>query len=506
MENPNYPFFKLTLDEKYPRLLITRRPENKSGDQAIYGAFLPTGMARRMLDLLQRLFRLRPCELDITGDFESPCPEYFLHRCLAPCVERICSREKYLETVEIVHLILSNQSEIALKKIDAVIERYADDLEFESAAEWRDRREIIVEISGNAKWQANAATMNDVITTNGTGETNITTLRRGKSVGRLSFQTKITPLNIAEFIVKHYRFYAPKQIFVPFDFSERKSLEAELTLTFGRKINIVAKLSAKLPPSIVKTNALAKHAFSYRKGSSTGDKNALLAEVKTLFKMRRTPRRIECFDVAHLAGQSIIASRIVAVEGVIQRDEGLVWEFENLSETAALAAAVGERLRLLPAKKDAPDLLLIDGGKPQINAVKRILDEFDLKNITVIGAVKPPQAHDQISHFLTTKDTEIPFDRRSKAANFLQSLRDAAHTLANETHRELHALAGIFKNNDTAPHVQYLLVPTRYAERGGDATDLSPIRSLTQAGELILKNQSDPKNNVIIPKPNSAVV
>ena len=128
MENQNYPFLKLTLDERFPRLLATRRPENKKDNQAIYGAFLPRGMVRRLIDLLERVFRLRPCELDIQGDFDAPCPEYFLHRCLAPCVAKICSREKYLETVEIVHLILSNQHALALKKIDAKIARLAEDL------------------------------------------------------------------------------------------------------------------------------------------------------------------------------------------------------------------------------------------------------------------------------------------------------------------------------------------------------------------------------------------
>jgi excinuclease ABC subunit C len=493
MTDSQHPFFKLTLDEKYPRLLITRRPEKRAENQAIYGAFLPTGMARRMLDLLQRVFRLRPCELDIKGDFESPCPEYFLHRCLAPCVERICQRETYLETIEIVHLILSNQIEIALKKIDEKIERCAEDLEFEKAAEWRDKRELISEISRNAKWQIHAAAMNDVISLNDENEIQITTLRRGKSVGKLHFQIENAPDKqkiLAVFIENFYQFYAPKQIFVPFDFPERKSLEEKFNLNFGRKTKIIAHTPERLPPSVSKTNTLAAHNFKYKKGQSIGDVNALAEQLKLILKMRRLPRRIECFDVAHLAGKEIVGSRVVAVDGVLQSDDGLVWEFENLSETAAIAEAVRERIRLLPAKKDMPDLLLIDGAKPQIKAVVKILEEFSLKNLTVIGAVKPPKAHNQISYFLTTQDVRIEFDRRSKAMNFLQNLRDAAHTLANETHRELHSLGQIFKNNDSSPHVQYLLVPTRFAEERREANDLSPIRSLTQAGEIILKSKS----------------
>ena len=496
MENSNYPFLKLTFDEKFPRLLITRRPENKTPEQNVYGAFLPTGMVRRMLDLLQRTFRLRPCELDIRGDFESPCPEYFLRRCLAPCVERLCDRASYLETVEIVHLILSRQAETALKKIDRKIERLAEDLEFELAAEWRDKRLTIEEIARNAKWQIDASAMNDVLTLAGGDdftEIHLTTLRRGKAVGTMNFQTANDQTEeeiLKNFIADFYRFYAPKMIFVPADFPERKFLESELNLKFGGKTKIIAQTTDKLPPSVFKTNRLAPRAFNYKKGQSIADKKTLLEELRATFKLRKMPRRIECFDVAHLAGKEIVASRILAADGTIQRADGLVWEFENLSETAALAAAVRERLRLLPEKTDAPDLLLVDGAKPQINAVLKVLEECSLKELTVVGAVKPPKAHYQISHFLSSKDSRIEFDSRSDAMNFLQTLRDAAHTLANETHRELHSLVQIFSNNDGAPHVKYLLVPTRYAERGGNAEDLSPIRSMTQAGEVILKTKS----------------
>ncbi len=507
MENQSYPFLKLTTDEKFPRLLITRRPENKTPEQNIYGAFLPTGMVRRMLDLLAKTFRLRPCELDIRGDFDAPCPEYFLHRCLAPCVASICDRPTYLESVEIVHLILSNQTELALTKIDRKIEMLAENYEYESAAEWRDIRLTIEEIAANAKWQVHVSKMNDVITLSREENTTriyVTTLRRGKSVGRLNFETEgdaVDEKSIAGFIRNFYRFYAPKQIFVPLDFPERKSLENKLTEDFGHKIKIVAQLPDRLPPSIAKTQTLAPHAFNYKKGQSTAGKNELLEEIKILFGLRKPPRRIECFDVAHLAGKEIVAARVIAADGVLQREDGLVWEFENLSETAALAAAVSERLRLLPAKKDLPDLVIVDGAKPQINAAEKNFAAFDLENLTVIGAVKPPRAHNQISHFLIRKNSRIEFDRRSAAMNFLQSLRDAAHTLANETHRELHSLVQIFSNNETTPQVKYLLVPTRYAERGGNAGDLSPIRSMTQAGEIILKTKNSRRK---IEKPNSS--
>ncbi len=500
MDNKHYPFLKLTLDEKFPRLLATRRPDDRRENQAIYGAFLPRGMTRRLIDLLERIFRLRPCELDVQGDFDAPCPEYFLHRCLAPCVSQICSREVYLESVEIVHLILSNQHQLALKRIDAKIERLAEDLEFERAAEWRDKREIVAEISNSAKWQTNVSTMNDVIALSEDGEIirlHLSTLRRGKTVGRLDFQFDKTPgaeTILEKFIVEFYKFYAPKQIFIPIDLAERKRLEKFLSDEFSRKIKIIYAAPDKLPPTIQMARKFA--ADSTRLRRENFDDAKLAAELKSLFNLRKKPRRVECFDVAHLAGHSIVASRVVAVDGVLRREDGLVWEFENLSETNALAAAVRERLRLLPDPKTLPDLILIDGGKPQISAARKVLQAFELSNMPLVGAVKPPRAHNRISHFLTAENRRVEFDQKSKSHNFLQTLRDAAHNLANETHRRLHSLAQIFRHNDNAPRVNYLLVPTRFAERGGNAEDLSPIRSLTQTGEIIMRKKEKPSKTL----------
>lgn len=495
MYQSNYPFLKLTTDEKFPRLLVTRRPENKKNGQTLYGAFLPKAMVRRLIDLLARVVRLRPCELDIRGDFDAPCPEYFLHRCLAPCVAAICDRAEYLEAVELVHLLLSNQGVKALDKIDSKIKQFAETMNYERAAEWRDARLTIEEILTNAKWQIDVSAMIDVITITvekNTARLFLTTLRRGKAVGKLDFQFETDSIDeiLEKFISDFYQFYAPKQIYVPIDFHNRKNLEKNLSEKFNRKIKVTFRLPEKMPPSVLKAQRLAPHSSGLKVQKTSKEKNDLLIEIKRIFNLEKNPRRIECFDVAHLAGKEIVASRVTAIEGKLMREEDLVWEFENLSETAALAAAVETRLKLLSKQESLPDLILIDGGKTQINAVMRVLRKYNLKNPKIIGAVKPPKAHSKISHFLTAENGRVEFEKHSEWMNFLQNLRDSAHTLANETHRNLHSLIQIFKNNENAPQIKYLLVPIKYAERGGDAEDLSPIRSMTQAGEIILKSKN----------------
>lgn len=497
MTESHYPFLILTTGERFPRLLVTRRPGLVGEKDTLYGAFLPEMMVRRLIDLIARVFRLHPCELNIDGSFDAPCPEYFLRRCLAPCVAEICDDRKYQNAVEAVDLLLSGRGAELLFKIDREIAFLAENLEFEEAAEMQKIRRVISEILNDSKWQIRAEDFTDVLTVNiENGEANIhlNTLRRGKMVGGKHFVRKIENVDeglaLAEFIEDFYRFYLPKRIYVSHDFSGRERLAKHLSKRFGKKAVIIAALPEKLPPAVFSAQKRAEILLANPVLRQTRDAEKIAAELKEIFNLKIAPRKIECFDVAHLAGEEIVAARVVGKDGKSARDEDIVWQFENLSETESLAESVRERLKLLPARADLPDLILLDGGKPQINAVRKVLHEFGLKDLPLISAVKPPKQHGKISHFLTDFGGEkIDFNSRSHAMNFLQKLRDEAHALSNQTHREVHSLVQIFDRRTApdAPKVQLLLVPTRYSARGGQAGDLSPIRSLNQAGEILFK-------------------
>jgi excinuclease ABC subunit C len=495
----HYPFLMLTTGERFPRLLVTRRPDLAGEQDTLYGAFLPEMMVRRLLDLTARVFRLHPCELDIDGSFDAPCPEYFLHRCLAPCVARICDDAKYQSAVEAVRMLLSNRGDELLSGIDAEIRRLAENLEFEQAAEAQKIRRALSEILTDSKWQIRAADFVDVLTASvagGEANVHLNTLRRGKSVGGKHFVWEIESETgdegaaLAKFIEDFYRFYLPRKIYVSHDFAERKTLEKRLSESFGQKAQILAELPEKLPPTIFATRRRAEILLSNPRLKRQRDAEKTAAELKAIFNLKTAPRHVECFDVAHLAGKEIVAARVVARAGKTEKDEDIVWQFENLSETESLAESVRERFRLLASFADLPDLILLDGGKPQLSAVKKVLEAFGLKDLPLVAAVKPPRQHGKISHFLTNLSGEkIAFNARSDAMNFLQKLRDEAHALSNQTHREVHSLVQIFDRAEAsaAPKVQLLLVPTRYAARGGQAEDLAPIRALNQAGEVLFK-------------------
>ena len=499
----HYPFLILTTGERFPRLLVTRRPDSVGEKDTLYGAFLPETKVRILIDFIARIFRLHPCELDIDGSFDAPCPEYFLRRCLAPCVSEICDDEKYKSAVEAVHLLLSNRGDELLFKIEKEIEFLAENLEFERAAEARNIRRAISEILNDSKWRLRAEDFTDVLTAdieNGEASVHLNTLRRGKTVGGKHFVRKIESENsdegaaLAAFIEDFYRFYLPKRIYVSHDFSERKTLEKHLSNQFGKKAEIIAALPEKLPPTVLTARKRAEILLANPVLQNRRDAEKIGAELKEIFNLKDAPRRIECFDVAHLSGMEIVAARVTGENGEIEKDEQIVWQFENLSETDSLAESVRERLKLLPALAGLPNLILLDGGKPQLNAARKVLREFDLEDLPLVSAVKPARQHNKISHFLTNFSSEkIDFDARSNAMNFLQNLRDEAHALSNRTHREMHSLVQIFDRRmaSDAPKVQLLLVPTRYSARGGQAEDLSPIRALNQSGEVLLKTKKN---------------
>lgn len=503
MEKSHYPFLVLTTGERFPRLLITRRPDLVNENDTLYGAFLPETMARRLLDLTQRLFRLHPCELDIDGSFDAPCPEYFLHRCLAPCVAAICGDAKYKAVVEAADLLLSGRGDELLFRLDGEIARLAENLEFELAAEARNVRQTLAEILNDSKWQMRAENFTDVLTANvanGEASVHLNSLRRGKSVGGKHFVRPIEndqkydeAAALRDFIESFYKYYLPRRIYVSHDFAERESLEKDLSKRFGKKAEINAALPEKLPPTVFATRKRAEIMLANPRAGRSRDAARVAAELKEIFGLQTAPRRIECFDVAHLAGEEIVAARIAGRDARLDREQDFVWQIENLSETESLAESLRERLRLLPERGRLPDLILLDGGKPQINAARKVLAEFDLKDLPLIAAVKPPKQHGRISHFLTARgDARIDFDPRSAAMNYLLKLRDTAHALSNRTHREAHSLVQIFSQNlaADAPKVQLLLVPTRYAARGGAAEDLAPIRSLNQSGEVLMKKKT----------------
>ena len=429
-----YPHLKIT-KEKFPRLLVTRRITNEKDEY--FGAFLPETGVRIWLGLLNKIFRLRSCEIKIDGDFPQPCQMFYAKRCVAPCVAEICAESEYVEYVEALRLFLSGRETELVEFLESKIGELAESLKFEKAAKWRDVLVNSQKFFTDKKlrlWLDDAVDSYEIEETGENYIVYLVTTRGRKFLGGKEFvfpkQNLTAEIVMGEIIKQFYKFHAPKEIRLTRDFPARKSLQKFLSEKFAHTVKI----------SIVKDglNITTKRKIKQTKFESEFEKinepktvEEIKSELQKIFNLRKKPAKIECFDVAHISGQDFVAARVLWKNGVIAPEDFRFYTVDERSELGAMANAVAERFE----QKPFPDLLLIDGGISQLRAVKTVLENLNIKNVAVISAVKPPGKHNEISHFLTSGERKIEFETGNQTYETLRRLRDEAHNIANRAHR-----------------------------------------------------------------------
>jgi excinuclease ABC subunit C len=474
-----YPHLKIT-NEKFPRLLSTRK--FLCSKDEYFGAFLPKTALRIWFYQLNKIFRLRSCQMEIDGNFPQPCQMFFTKKCVAPCVSQICSKSEYDDYVQALRLFLrddgSGFQNFVIKKID----EFSDSLEFEKAARWRDIWQQSQDLAHGKKIEISLENAVDTYSFEESGNETIfylVTTRGRKFLGNREF---IFPnsaetnreKNLEKILNDFYKFSAPREIRVPLEFSERKQIEKNLRDKFQCKTKIIVvknELNKTAKMRFVRT----KTEYNLEKIDESLSADEISKMIQTAFKLKRKPNRIEAFDVAHLSNQDFITANAVWEKGELKGEKVNYWKTDATNEPEAMAQAVKARL----TEKNAPDLILIDGGKGQLNAVLTLLGDHPPKNISFISAVKPPGKHNEISHFLTADGKRIEFQKGEKVFELLRNLRDEAHRAANELHRQERDNKYIFaaQSGESKKQVELPLVILRFDEAGGAAEDLQPIKS-----------------------------
>ena len=471
-----YPHFKITR-ETFPRVLVTRRIAD---DRAEYfGAFLPETGVRFMLGIINRMFKTRGCTIPIDGSFIVPCTEFYRKKCVAPCVENLCNRESYLETVNFARLFLQNNQTELDRIVAEKIERAAEALNFERAAEWRDFLTTVKNFLGDKERNYSLSDATDTYEIKQTGGKiliSLVTQRKRKNLGRrvFAFENRMNlPAQeiLAQTLWQFYAFHTPKEIVVPFDFPARIFLEKILRARGAGdkfKINVLKKNNTK----VTVERALKRTAFEFEQENLKPQKTLveIQAQLRSEFDLRKTPHRIEAFDVAHISGTDFVCAKSVWAGGKFLTEEYEFWFSDARNELAVLARAVAERFQ---SKEIAPDLILIDGGKSQLKAALEVLRG---RKIPIVSAVKPPQKHNEISHFLFADGAQKAFDKNSDAAQILLKLRDEAHALANYVHRTKRETAHFYE-------ASFLLPDLTESERKSLLLNFSSLAKLKNATE-----------------------
>src|SRR6266700_4745280 len=450
-DDKSYPHLKLTVNEPFPKVVITRRIQR---DGALYfGPFLPASLARKTIDLINRTFQLRTCDIEIDGKAPRPCLEYHIKRCLGPCVNGLGTPAQYQEAVRDVRLLLEGRNNELAGTLEERMTEASEEMRYEMAAKYRDLRKTVIKLSEQQKMATSPERDVDIFGYYREGARlalQLFTLREGQVVGRREFFWEDLPEDdfdpasfLSEVLGQYYSSdYVPKEIYVPVDFEDRTLLEKALTERKGRRVRVQAPQRGEKRDLIDLVEKNAKLAFEQRFRVLQPDMKRVLEELQETLELPRFPARVESFDISNIQGAENVAGMVVCENGKMNRSQYRKFKIrsvEGSNDVASMREAVFRRYRrLLDEGKPLPDLIMVDGGKSQLAAAADAMRELDLEAVSMIGVVKPPLRHNEVSYLLVKgrEDEAIYLDPHSQILRLLQMIRDETHRYAVTYHRK----------------------------------------------------------------------
>ncbi|MEO6590155.1 MAG: excinuclease ABC subunit UvrC, partial [Pyrinomonadaceae bacterium] len=419
-DDKQYPHLKMT-NETFPKVVITRKIVKDGANY--YGPFLPASLARKTLDLINRAFQMRTCDIEIDGKLPRPCLEYHLKRCLAPCVKGLCTKDEYREAASDVKLLLDGKNKELAGELKQRMWKFAENQNYESAAKYRDLHKTVLALGEQQKMAMTADLDVDILGFYREKQLlalQLFTMREGRIVGRREFfweDLDAENFDVSEFfgevLAQYYSTdYVPLEIHVPVDFADREILEKALTMRRGRRVKILDPKRGQKAEMIHLVENNAKIAFDQRFRVLKPDTEKLLGELQEILELPHLPARIESFDISNISGAENVAGIVVFENGKPARAEYrrfIIKSVEGANDFASMNEAVFRRYkRLLNEEKPLPELIFIDGGKGQLSAAAAAMQSLDLEMIPLVGLVKPPKHHNQISHLLVYGREENP--------------------------------------------------------------------------------------------------
>jgi excinuclease ABC subunit C len=506
-DDKNYPYLQLTTGEAYPRVLIARDVEK---DEHFYaGPFMPAKLGRRTMALTHRLFGIRSCNEVITGERGRPCLEYDIKRCIAPCVREICSEEQYGAAVVHTKLFLEGRNdELIVQLRDHMTEAAAAE-RFEEAAQLRDALRTIetvqqrqqkmtgTELGDRDAFGIKVGPAGAVVqvfqvrhgkvvervelatsevrgpTTNVRGPMTdvrgpMTDLRGPMTDVRAGSDPEVLQAALEQFYIDRS---APPEIHLPLDLSapETETLEAWLTDKSDHRVRIVVPRRGEKRELLDLAGRNAQVAYQTRFNEGVAAHYDALETLRLVLNLPAIPHRIECFDISTIQGAETVASMVVCEDGRMKRSEYRKFRIRgNRSGTspvdrrpsdieqsrvhddfASMKEVVGRRYRkVLENGGPFPDLILIDGGKGQLEAAYAALEGLGLANLVAVGIAKKEE-------LLFTRDHAEPLAlaTTSLALLLVQRIRDEAHRFAVTFHRQSRGKRDLRSDLDQIPGV-----------------------------------------------------
>lgn len=496
-DDKTYPYLQLTTTEAFPRVLVARRVER---DGNVYvGPFMPAWLGRRTMSLTHKLFGIRSCNEEINGRRARPCLEYDIKRCIAPCVAAICSQEQYQAAVADTKMFLEGRNEELMDDLRRRMTEAAAAERFEEAGQLRDAiRTIETVATRQQKMSTPALGDRDAfgLKAGAAGAVvQVFQMRGGRVIERVELFAQSgaeTEPEILEAAVQ--QFYeqrpAPPEIDVPIELpeAEREAIEAWLAERAGRKVRLVVPRRGEKRGLLELATRNAAVAYNARFNENVAANYDALETLRVVLNLSSLPRRIECFDISTIQGAETVASMVVCEDGRMKKADyrkfrirgagarytvpGTRYDEAQSSapyqeartehrapgpehrpaapdDFAAMHEVILRRYRkLLEQGGPFPDLVLIDGGKGQLNAAYAALEQLGLANLVAVGIAKKEE-------LLFTREHQDPIALAtdSPALLLIQRIRDEAHRFAVTFHRKARRMRDLRSVLDDVPGI-----------------------------------------------------
>ena len=481
-DDKNYPYLQLTTGEAFPRVLVARRVER---DGHVYaGPFLPASLARKTMALSHRLFGIRSCNELITGKRGRPCLEYDIGRCIAPCVDTVCSGAEYGRAVENARLFLSGRNDELVAGLTDRMKAAAADEQFERAAHLRDAIRTVQTLRDRQQ-KITSVRLGDrdafgVKVGSAGAVVQVFQMRGGRVIERVELVTDAAPgrpageLEVLQASVQ--QFYedrpVPPEVHLPAapDAADREVLEAWLSARAGRRVAVLAPQRGDRRGLVDLAARNAALAYNARFNEPALAHYDALEALQAVLALPSLPRRIECFDISTIHGSETVASMVVCEGGRMRRGEYRKYRIRGIGaadpggaspvspalndrveadDFAAMYEVVLRRSRTLVEQGGPfPDLMLIDGGKGQLSSAYQALEALGLSNLVAVGLAKKEEV-------LYVRDRPVPVVLPSGHPGLLllQRIRDEAHRFAVTFHRRARTLRDLRSALDDIPGV-----------------------------------------------------
>jgi excinuclease ABC subunit C len=490
-DDKTYPYVKLTLGERWPRVYVTRRLRKDGSNY--YGPYFPGNLAYRIVDLIHRNFLIPSCKVDLTRFHPRPCLQYYIKRCLGPCVQDLTTADIYQEAVRDVKLFLEGRPTDLSRSLHVRMEQAAAAEEYERAARYRDLISTVEQLQERQRLASAEGDDADVFGyhyENGMVAVNLFHMRGGKMVDRREFfwedlpeftapessrrdvacnvsadsvteasestggaggdvasnvSTEFVPGEFFSALLKQVYIgqpYVPRNLYVPVDFEDRVELEDLLSEQEADRSVRPTRVHIFVPQRGDKRSLIdlagnnAKQSYDQRFRVLKPNARKIQEELQDVLSLPDLPKRIECFDISHIQGAETVASMVVWEDGKMKKSDYrkfIIRTVEGVDDFASMREVVTRRYkRVQEEKKAMPSLVLIDGGLGQLHAAAEALDGLEIINQPLAAIAK----REEILYVYGQEKDPIALDHHSPVLHLIQLIRDEAHRFAVTFHRK----------------------------------------------------------------------